>query len=726
MMQMLKLRLVLGLRFAALVALVSLAGCGQHGSAVAQAADDSDTAPSADEPADDMDFPYQHRIPSPELEGGVGWLNTAGPLELKALRGKFVVLDFWTYCCINCMHILPELKKLERAYPNQVVVIGVHSAKFENEEDSKNIAEAIQRYDIEHPVVNDAKHRVWQRFSVGSWPTVYVIDPEGNLVWGRNGEVEFKTLDAVLRTGLPYYRRKGVLDEKPLRFDLEADKAQNTPLRYPGKLLADEAGDRLFIADSNHHRIVIAKLDGTLLDVIGSGALGADDGGYDSATFNHPQGLALRDDMLYVADTENHLLRKVDLKRKQVTIIAGTGSQRRSFAWPGMNMDDVTPEGTLRNPPERFVGKPLETAINSPWDLCLHADDLYIAMAGPHQIWRMPVDETEIGPYAGNGREDIVDGPLLSPGPYVEGYSSFAQPSGLATDGKRLFVADSEGSSIRSVPFGGEGEVKTIIGTAALPQARLFTFGDVDGRGRRVRLQHPLAVAYAEGRIYVADTYNHKIKAIDLDDKSCKTLAGTGRPGTADEPAQFDEPAGLSIAGGRLFVADTNNHLIRVVDLDAPERVVTLTITGLEAPAPVEPPAATPGGEVIDVPPMTLKPENGAIRLAIELTLPEGYKINPRAPMSYRVEAAAAKGPVRRAALGKSMKIKEPATSVDVQLPVDGASGEDVLKLSLTYYYCQEGAEGLCKVGTAIWSVPVKLNAKASETSVLLTLVVEN
>lgn len=589
MMQILAHPWLTGLRFAVLVALVSLAGCGERGGPLAaQAADETNREKNdetnGDETNGNMDFPYQHRIPCPELEGGVGWLNTAGPLELKALRGKFVVLDFWTYCCINCMHILPELKKLERAYPNQLVVIGVHSAKFENEEESKNISEAIQRYDIEHPVVNDAKHSIWQRFGVASWPTVYVIDPEGSLVWGRNGEVEFKTLDAVLRTGLPYYRRKGVLDEKPLRFDLEAGKARRTPLRYPGKLLADEAGGRLFIADSNHHRIVVARLDGELLDTIGSAALGADDGGYDMATFNHPQGMALRGNTLYVADTENHLLRKVDLKRKQVTTIAGTGKQRRSFAWPGVDPDDLTPEGAPRNPPDRFVSKPLETAINSPWDLCLHGDGLYVAMAGPHQIWRMTLDESEIGPYAGNGREDIVDGRLLSPAPYTEGYASFAQPSGLATDGEQLFVADSEGSSIRALPFDGEGKVRTIIGTAQLRQARLFTFGDVDGRGSRVRLQHPLGVAYADGRIYVADTYNNKLKVIDLDDRSCQTFSGTGRPGTADEPAQFDEPAGLSIADGKLYVADTNNHLIRVVELADPRRVSTLTIGGLQAP----------------------------------------------------------------------------------------------------------------------------------------------
>lgn len=546
--------------------------------------------PAAEQPDDDPDFPYQHRIPCPDLTGGVGWLNTSRPLELKDLRGKFVLIDFWTYCCINCMHILPELKKLEAAYPRELVVIGVHSAKFENEEESKNIAEAIQRYDIEHPVVNDANHAIWNRFQVSSWPTVLLIDPEGNLVWGRGGEVEFKQLDSVIKSGLAYYRRKGVIDEKPLRFDLEASKAKPTPLRYPGKILANADSGRLFIADSNHHRVLVTTLDGKLIATIGSGALGADDGEFEKASFNHPQGMALRGETLYLADTENHMLRKIDLKKRTVATIAGTGRQRRSSFWPGMREGDEEPVKSNR-PGMPFASRPQGTALNSPWDLCIHNDDLYIAMAGCHQIWRMTLDEKAIGPYAGNGREDIVDGPLLPSQPYEEGSASFAQPSGLTTDGKWLYVADSEGSSIRAVPLDPAKEVKTVIGTSHRSHARLFTFGDVDGQGNQVRLQHCLGVDCFDGQIYVADTYNNKIKVIELKTKKCRTLAGTGQPGSGDDPAQFDEPAGLSAAGGRLYVADTNNHLIRILDLKQGNRATTLALEGV-SPVPASEPVS--------------------------------------------------------------------------------------------------------------------------------------
>ncbi len=247
--------------------------------------------------------PFAKRIKAPAFPAGLKWLNTSGPIELSALRGKFVLLDFWTYCCINCMHILPELKKLEHAYPDTLAVIGVHSAKFEAERDADNITEAILRYHIEHPVINDANHAVWELFGVNAWPTVMLIDPEGYVVWGTSGEVTFEQIDAVLKPALPYYRSRGLLDTTPLHFNLVAAKSKPTPLRFPGKVLADEAGGRLLVADSNHNRIVATRLDGTLLEVIGSGTAGRADGDFATAQFNQPQGMALRGDELFVADT---------------------------------------------------------------------------------------------------------------------------------------------------------------------------------------------------------------------------------------------------------------------------------------------------------------------------------------------------------------------------------------------------------------------------------------
>ena len=264
------------------------------------------------------------------------------------------------------MHVIPELKKLERAYPNQFVVIGVHSAKFEAEQDSHNITAAVARYEIEHPVVNDAHLEIWKRYGISSWPTLVLIDPEGYVLDMHGGEIKADVIDGFLKSAIPFYRQKGLLDEKPLRLNADRGSAADTPLRFPGKILADEPTDRLFIADSNHNRIVVTHLDGKLLETIGSGAAGAADGNFGTAQFNHPQGMALRGNMLYVADTENHLLRKVDLAAHRVTTIAGTGHQSDN-SWPGVDPEAAQggPTGTRPRYPERFIGRPLKTAARA-------------------------------------------------------------------------------------------------------------------------------------------------------------------------------------------------------------------------------------------------------------------------------------------------------------------------------------------------------------------------
>jgi thiol-disulfide isomerase/thioredoxin len=512
--------------------------------------------------------PYEVRIAAPPIEGGA-WVNTAKPLSLQDFRGRFVLLDFWTYCCINCMHVLPELKKLEHAYPNELVVVGIHSAKFAGEQVTDNIREAALRYEIEHPIVNDAELTIWRRYGVRSWPTLLLIDPVGDVVWYASGERTFEDMKAVIDRGLPFYKAKGLLRPAPRPEIIGEEQAASTPLRFPGKVLVDEAGKRLFVADSNHNRIVAATLEGQVQHTIGTGQIGHADGGFRQCSFNHPQGMAIVGDLLYVADTENHLLRKVNLQAQQVTTIAGTG-EKGGALFGGA----------------RVQSRPRETPLASPWSLWVSGDRLYIAMAGPHQLWWMPLDESTIELFAGNGREDIADGPLVPSEPYKPGAASFAQPSELTSDGTNLFVADSEGSTVRSVPLSGKGKVRTLVGLTGT----LFEFGDVDGRGREVRMQHPLGVAWSEGKLYVADTYNNKIKAIDVKRRMCHTIAGNGKPGRQDAAeggdAEFNEPGGIWAADGKLFVADTNNHAIRVVELAAPHRVTTLELQGLTAPRP--------------------------------------------------------------------------------------------------------------------------------------------
>lgn len=491
---------------------------------------------------------YESQVNAPDFPAGLDWLNTERPLSLRELRGKLVLLDFWTYCCINCMHVLPDLKRLERKYANQLVVIGVHSAKFTNEKGTENIRQALLRYEIEHPVVNDRDFDVWQQYAVRAWPTLALINPRGKIVGVHSGEGIFELFDEIIGNLVNYFRAQDVLDETPRQFKLEKQTAPPSLLSFPGKVLADEQSNRLFISDSNRNRILITNLDGAVLDVIGAGAIGNRDGSFVGAEFNHPQGLALDGDTLYICDTENHLIRQADLQARTVATLVGTGEQAHHFNQPGIGA---------------------EVALNSPWDAVIVNGILFVAMAGPHQIWAINPQTREAVPFAGSGREDHIDGPLL--------HAALAQPSGITTNGSALFFADSEISSIRAASLLPNGQVSTLVGLG------LFDYGDVDGVGEAVRLQHPLGVAYANGKLYVADTYNHKIKELTIATRTCRTLAGSGERGTrngAPLVAQFNEPGGITATSAALYVADTNNHLLRRIDLTN-RLVSTLELKGL-------------------------------------------------------------------------------------------------------------------------------------------------
>lgn len=444
------------------------------------------------------------------------------------------------------MHIFPQLRKLERKYAAELTVIGVHSAKFPNEKDGENLQQAVRRCELEHPVVNDADFRVWQEYACRAWPTLMFIDPEGKVIGKHEGELAFDEFDRLVGRMVAEFDGQGLLTREPTDFG-RVEEAER-PLSFPGKALADAEGGRLFIADSNHNRIVVAGLDGTVTRVIGSGTAGLEDGPAAAAQFNHPQGMALAGGMLYVADTENHALREVEPASGTVRTIAGNGRQgtRRSGFGPGRLVE-----------------------LNSPWDVVYWEGKLYIAMAGCHQLWALDLAEGEVGPFAGSGAENISDGALAG--------ATLAQPSGIATDGQRLYFADSETSAIRSADLGSNGRVRTIVGLG------LFEFGDFDGEGHHVRLQHPLGVAWAEGALYVADTYNHKVKVVAPVERTAHTLLGNGTAGHRDGvgmAAAFAEPSGLSAAGGKLYIADTNNHCVRVADL-ATLAVETVELRGL-------------------------------------------------------------------------------------------------------------------------------------------------
>jgi DNA-binding beta-propeller fold protein YncE len=442
------------------------------------------------------------------------------------------------------------LRELEREFSQELVVIGVHSAKFAAEMVSANLRAAVQRLEVHHPVINDGEHQVWEEYAVRAWPTLMFVDPQGRVFAKHEGEFPLEPMRAALAGIIAQYDAAGLLDRRPLTLD-PLPPGGGT-LRFPGKVLADEASDRLFIADSGHNRILVADLAGQVRAVIGDGEPGFVDGSAEQARFDHPQGLAFDPgtETLFVADEANHAIRAVDLAGGQVATVAGTGEQGYDRLGDG---------------PGR------EVPLSSPWDLAVVGQRLWIAMAGTHQLWALDLTTGCVSVAAGTGAESIHDGPLRE--------ATFAQPSGLSASDGTIYVADSESSSIRSIDPGND-QVRRLVGRG------LFDFGDIDGVAGQARLQHPLGVAATteagEPVVFVADTYNDKLKRLDPVTRRVRSWAG-GEAGHEDgdlTAARFWEPSGLSLAGRRLYVADTNNHAVRLIDLDGGS-VRTLEITGV-------------------------------------------------------------------------------------------------------------------------------------------------
>jgi DNA-binding beta-propeller fold protein YncE len=616
-------------------------------------------------------------VRAPEFPAGLEWLNTAAPLTLKELRGKVVVLDFWTYGCINCMHDFPWIKKLEADFPDTLVVIGVHSAKFSEEGNTRNIREIILRYGLDYPVINDSRFEVWNEWGVSAWPTLAIVDPAGNVVTERAGEGFYPGFTRVIASLVQKFGAQGRLDRRPLKLKREKQGLPQTVLSFPGKVRVDPKGNRLFISDTDHNRIVVAALDsGEVLAVIGSGKRGFRDGEFANAEFDHPEGTVLSPDgeTLYVADTENHSLREADLLRRRVTTLDGTGAQASGYPPPGGTAPGV--------------------ALSSPWDLALTGDDLYIAMAGCHQIWRMDLRTRRIGPFAGTGAEGYEDGSLNE--------ATLAQPSGLTTgpDG-RIYFADSEGSSIRAVDPG-SGAVVTVAGAGD----SLFGFGYRDGSGRHARFQHPLGVVAYGGRVYVADTYNNRIRVVDPRNGAARTLAG-GSPGWRDgKDPLFYEPGGIDAAHGTLYIADTNNHSIRTLDI-ATGAASTFVLKGVSRLARGD----VYAGKEVRLQPMSVAAGKGSVRFTVEL--PDGFAPNPQAPSEVAVsssggDAIALTGPATFTGAGPRFPMTFPATFTP-------GSGEVTIDLSLVY--CRETQASVCMITQARLELPVRVVGAGGTTA---------
>jgi thiol-disulfide isomerase/thioredoxin len=593
---------------------------------------------------------------------------------MKELKGKIVLLDFWTYCCINCMHVIPDLKRLEDKYKDSLVVIGVHSAKFKTEKDTDNIREAVLRYEVHHPVINDSDFKVWSGYGIQAWPSFALINPEGKVVGLTSGEGVYETMDPILTELTDHYKKEGKLNQTPFHYSLEKDKVPQSFLSFPGKLAADAPSNTLVISDSNHNRILVAGIDGKIRQTIGSGQPGFRDGDFKMAEFFHPQGVFFdsEEKIIYVADTENHAIRKIDLKAGTVSTLAGSGHQARGYNLEGL-------------------GKSID--LNSPWDVLKKGDLLYIAMAGSHQIWTLNLKTNAALAFAGSSREDIVDAPLKQ--------AALAQTSGLSTDGGHLFFVDSETSSLRETGFDPSGSVTTLVGRG------LFDFGETDGPGPSARFQHPIGLAYHDGAVYVADTYNNRVRRYDLKTKTVSTLLGGKESGLRDGDAAqslLNEPCGLAFAGERLFIADTNNQLIRVYDLKT-RKIESLMLTGLNQTGVMPP--APPGKPSVVLAAQEVKPSVNELTFTIQL--PAGLRLNAQAPS--QLELSSADGSVV-----KITSASIPVTATTLSVPLQLTPGQTTLNLNLTVFYCSHGQQALCYFKQAALALTLKVSDQGTDS----------
>lgn len=480
---------------------------------------------------------------APEFDApSLRWMNTRRPLRLSDLRGRMVVLDFCTFCCVNCLQALPTLAELEERFRGRLTIISVHSPKHAAEKVPENVACAIERYGVTHPVVHDPDLELWDAYSIRAWPTLVIIDPCGRIVGTMSGEPDPTSFIAGLGNMLEMWNAEGALAPGPCP-DVADAPCRSGTLCYPTKIRPcppTPDGVAFALADSGHHQIVLIDANGSVTWRIGSGRPGFADGAAAEATFRHPQGLCATAGGIFVADTGNHAIRRIDRKTRRVSTVCGTGCR-------GFGLDE----------PESIA----TAELASPWDVVIRGRDLYFCNAGSHQIGRISLANSTVEAAAGCGADDLFDGPALD--------AQLAQPSALALSacGGILYFADSESSSIRMLDLNSE-RVETLVG------AGLFVFGHANGPFRQAELQHPLDLAIDGDRLIVADSYNGRLRHLclktrsvaDLGERTFRQPDGRCRP--------TGGPSGVCVAaGGRYLVSDTNHH--RVIALDMAERTAT-------------------------------------------------------------------------------------------------------------------------------------------------------
>ncbi|MEU4606860.1 NHL domain-containing thioredoxin family protein [Kribbella sp. NPDC023972] len=576
-------------------------------------------------------------VRAPELRGR-GWLNTGGrELSLSDFRGRFLLVDFWAFCCINCLHVLDELRPLEEKYGDALVIVGVHSPKFAHEGEEAAVRAAVERYEVGHPVLDDPELITWQNYTARAWPTLVLVDPNGYIVAQYSGEGHAHALDAQLAELIAEHEQAGTLTRGKSPY--VAPKPEPTDLRFPAKVVALDNG--FLVADAGNHSIVELADDATtVVRRFGTVERGFADGLADQAGFSEPNGLTvLPADVastlgydVVVADTVNHALRGINLQSGRVTTLVGTGKQ-----WMDGDSTDV---------------------LSSPWDVAWWQDKVWIAMAGVHQLWTFDpfTKVTEVA--AGTTNEGLKDGALTE--------AWFAQTSGLAVDGDRLWLADSEISALRWI----DTDVHTAVGTG------LFDFGLRDGKADEALLQHPLGVTVLpDGSIAIADTYNGAVRRYDPRTEVVDTMA-TG----------LAEPSGGVVVGNELLVVESAAHRLTRIPLGASaiaEEFSTRT---------QRPPMDVAAGEVT---------------LEVVFTPPPGQKLDDRYGPSTRLLVSSTPESLLREGAGDS-------TDLTRELVIDERVGDGVLHVAVQAASCDDSAEvefPACHMHRQDWGVPVRVTS---------------
>ena len=583
------------------------------------------------------------RVRAPELRGR-GWLNTDRDLTLADLRGRFVLLDFWAFCCINCLHVLDELRPVEEKYDGELVVVGVHSPKFVHEADPDALRAAVERYQVAHPVLDDPELVTWQAYTARAWPTLVLVDPEGYVVAQYAGEGHAHAIDALLADLREEHLARGTL--QPGDSPYVAPEPQAGELLFPAKVVRLPGGT-LLVADAGHHSLVELEDDAeTVVRRIGAGERGLVDGAA-QARFSEPNGLCLLPEDLarevgydvVVADTVNHALRGVALATGAVTTLAGTGRQ--------LMQGDREPG-----------------ALSSPWDVTWWGDRVWVAMAGVHQLWTFDPRTGAAEPAAGTSNEGLLDGPLAD--------AWFAQTSGLAPAGDRLWLADSETSSLRYVE---DGAVHTVVGSG------LFDFGFQDGDAGGALFQHPLGVTVLPDRsVAVCDTYNGAVRRVA--DGVVSTLA-TG----------LAEPSGAVVDGDHLVVVESAAH-----------RLTRVPLAGVAQAAGFAHTTQRPVTEIA----------GGEVEIVVDFTPPPGQKVDDRFGPPSQLFVSATPPALLRQGEGRGADLTRTVV-------VDPAVGDGVLHVAARAASCDaHGGEGAaCHLHQQDWGVPVRVTRDGEARLVL-------